>query len=460
MDGRVKSVEEGSAAWEGGVEPGDILRKINHHKIKDIFDYRFYSAEECVLLEMETAAGEIYDVEIEKDPYEDLGIEFENPLLDRDRGCANRCIFCFIDQLPPNMRETMYFKDDDTRLSFLTGNYVTLTNVGYRELERLVKYKMSPINLSVHTTNPKLRCFMLGNKKAGDIMEKARFLADGGIQLNGQIVLVPDVNDGAELERTVRDLMTLSDQMVSVSVVPIGITKYREGLYPARAFTEEECRKVIRFVEGVQKEARKTLGRNFLYAADEFYITAGENFPSSESYDDFPQLENGVGMCSLLESSVQTFLQEQKQNLKRHFTGEKKISVSIATGKAAYAIIKELAAAVTAEFPHVTVTVYEIINCFFGENVTVSGLITGGDLRSQLADKQLGDVLLIPQNMLRAGEPVFLDDVTLDALSADLGIRICPIGEAGADFVLGILSGGGMLDIKNFRQERYGNENE
>ena len=248
--------------------------------------------------------------------------------------------------------------------------------------------------------------------------------------------------------------------MNSVSVVPIGITKYRDGLYPARPFTKEECAQVIRFTEGTQEEARRTMGRNFLYAADEFYITAGEDFPPEEKYDGFPQLENGVGMCSLLESSVLSFLKKNGPALRRNFDGQKNITVSIATGRAAYAIIKKLADAVVKDFPHVQVTVYEIINHFFGENVTVSGLITGGDLQKQLSDKPLGDVLLIPKNMLRAGDPVFLDDITLDSLSRALNIRICPIEEGGADFVTGILSGGGMLDTERFRQERCEDENE
>lgn len=453
MDAVVKNVEPGSAAEEGGVLPGDRLRKVNGHKLKDIFDYKFYTSEELVLLEMEDPEGEIYEVEIEKDPYEDLGIEFENPLLDQDRGCANHCIFCFIDQLPPDMRPTLYFKDDDTRLSFLTGNYVTLTNVGWNELARLVKYKMSPINVSVHTTDPELRCFMLGNRKAGDIMEKMEYLARGGLTLNAQIVLVPEVNDGRQLEKTIQDLIGLGPNLKSVSVVPIGLTKHRTGLYRARSFTSDEAAEVIRLIASCPK-------KNFIYAADEFYIKAGIDFPPAEEYNGFPQLENGVGMCSLLRQEVVDTLLNQGEQLARAvetqilFSG--KISVHIATGAAAYDIIKELAQMVEKHFTHLEVTVHRIINHFFGENVTVSGLLTGGDLADQLKGELTGErkVLLLPVNMLRAGEETFLDNMTVDELSRRLGVRIAMVEEPGGDFVKNIVSGGGMLALNGEHKEK------
>ena len=444
MDAVVKSVEPGSVAEEGGILPGDRLLKVNGRKLKDIFDYKFYTAEETVLLEMEDASGEPYELEIEKEQYEDLGIEFENPLLDCDRGCANRCIFCFIDQLPPGMRPTMYFKDDDTRLSFLTGNYVTLTNVGYRELARLVKYRMSPINISVHTTDPATRCFMLGNKKAGDIMDKIRYLADGGLTLNAQIVLVPDVNDGAQLKRTIEDLILVGPCLQSVSVVPIGLTKYRNGLYPARAFTKEEADAVISLIEACPR-------KHFVYAADEFYIKAGLDFPSSEAYDNFPQLENGVGMCSLLRQEVEECLAAEEEQIRKELATfgkiPDKISVHIATGAAAYDIIKTLADKVASRFSHVEVTVHKIVNTFFGETVTVSGLITGGDLAAQLQGVLTGDpkVLLLPVNMLRAGEETFLDNYTVTGLSEELEVPIAITDEPGRDFVRNIVFGGCLL---------------
>lgn len=444
MDAVVKCVEPGSAAEEGGILPGDRLLKVNGRKLKDIFDYKFYTAEELVLLELEDADGEQYEVEIEKEQYEDLGIEFENPLLDRDRGCANQCIFCFIDQLPPGMRPTMYFKDDDTRLSFLTGNYVTLTNVGYRELDRLVKYKMSPINISVHTTDPELRCFMLGNKKAGDILEKMKYLSDGGLTMNAQIVLVPEVNDGPRLEKTIADLIAVGPNLQSVSVVPIGITKYREGLYRTRPFTSEEAAEVIGLIERCPR-------KNFIYAADEFYIRAGMDFPGAEAYDGFPQLENGVGMCSLLRQEVEDCLEAEGEQIREKIAAlgnmSGKISVHIATGAAAYDIIKRLAEKVEEHFTHIEVTVHRIINHFFGENVTVSGLLTGGDLAEQLKGHLTGSekVLLIPVNMLRAGEETFLDDYTVGRLSEELNIKIAVTGESGRDFVRTIAFGGGLL---------------
>lgn len=444
MDAVVKYVEPGSAAEEGGILPGDRLLTVNGRKLKDIFDYKFYTSEELVLLELEDPDGELYEVEIEKEQYEDLGIEFENPLLDCDRGCANHCIFCFIDQLPPGMRPTMYFKDDDTRLSFLTGNYVTLTNVGYRELARLVKYKMSPINISVHTTDPELRRFMLGNKKAGDIIDKMKFLAEGGLMLNAQIVLVPEVNDGCQLEKTIQDLIAIGENLQSVSVVPIGLTKYREGLYQTRPFTKDEAADVIRIIEHCPK-------KNFIYAADEFYIKAGMDFPEPEAYDGFPQLENGVGMCSLLRQEVEDYLEVEGDRIREEVAsknpGAGKISVHIATGVAAYDIIKELADKVQEYFNHIEVTVHRIVNNFFGENVTVSGLLTGGDIAEQLQGKLTGTekVLLIPINMLRAGEETFLDDYTVSKLSQELHVSIAVIDEPGRDFVRNIAFGGGLL---------------
>jgi len=441
VNARICTIEENSIACEGGIKPGDTLLSINGHKIHDIFDYQFYSADENVLLILQTPDGEIYDVDVEKDTYEDLGISFENSMIDEDRQCANKCIFCFIDQMPCNMRDTLYFKDDDTRLSFLTGNYVTLTNVGKREMERIIKYRMSPINVSVHTTNPQLRKFMLGNKNAGDIMEKLTMLSDACITVNTQIVLCPGINDGEELSRTINDLASLGNSIASLSVVPVGITKFREGLYNVRTFTPDEAGVVIDQIEKFQKMINKKLGRNFVYAADEFYLKAGRDFPEYDKYDDFPQLENGVGMCRLLDFEVCDYLVRQKRDLDKKYKDAKKIKVSIATGVAAYDIIKGLAQSITGRYPHAEVNVYKIINNYFGENITVAGLITGEDLITQLEGNNLGDMLMITHNMLRSGENVFLDDITTEQVSKKLGVKVCVADDSGEDFVTKLLTG-------------------
>jgi len=435
----VLSVEEGSAAFEGGIEAGDILLSINGKKIKDIFDYKFYTSEEEVELVLLDKDSNEYVVQIEKDMYEDLGIDFENSLLDDDKRCSNNCIFCFIDQLPKGMRDTVYFKDDDTRLSFLTGNYVTLTNVDKNELDRIVKYKLSPVNVSVQTTNPKLRSFMLGNKKATDIMDKLKTLCDGGIDVNCQIVLCPSINDGQELENTMKDLISLSYGIKSVSIVPVGLTKYRDELYKLRLFTEAECANVVEYITILQKKLKIDIGTAFVYVADEFYLKADVEMPDYESYEDFPQLENGVGMVSSLQYEVKEYLNENKQMLAKALINKK---VSIATGTASYGIIEKLVSMITKYVPKLSVTVYSITNNYFGDTVTVSGLLTGSDLIAQLKDKDLGQALLISNNMLRRGETVFLDDMTLEQLQHSLGVSVCPVLDSGKDFVEKILRGG------------------
>ncbi|MBR5281090.1 MAG: DUF512 domain-containing protein, partial [Clostridia bacterium] len=303
-NGLISHVEPGSAAYEGGIMPGDCLLAVNEQKIQDVFDYRFLTTEEFVSLKLEDENGEEYYVDIEKDAEEDLGLEFVNPMMAEDRSCANHCVFCFIDQMPPGMRDTLYFKDDDPRLSFLTGNYVTLTNIPERELHRIVQYRMSPINVSVHTTNPELRVRMLGHKKAGDVLKKIDILREGCITVNAQIVLCPGYNDGEELDRTLKDLSERADCIASVSVVPVGITKYRDGLAPMRVFTKEECKAVVAQIEGWQQKLYQTKGTRFVYGADELYLKAELPLPAYDAYEDFPQLENGVGMCALLDFEV------------------------------------------------------------------------------------------------------------------------------------------------------------
>lgn len=427
-EAKIINVEKGSLAEEGGICKGDILLRVNNKKIRDIFDYKFLIADEEVTLELKNTDGEVYIVEFEKDAYEDIGIEFENPLIDEDRGCSNNCIFCFIDQLPEGMRDTLYFKDDDTRLSFLTGNYVTLTNIGKNELNRLIKYRISPINVSVHTTNPELRKRMLGNKKAGDIMDKLRMLAQGNIEVNSQIVLCPDINDGAELLRTLKDLYSLNENIYSVSVVPVGITKYRQDLPFVREYTKEECKDIIELCEVFSKKARNEINRSFVYVSDEIYIKAEVDLPEYEYYDDFPQIENGVGMIASFEDEVDAYL-EVNNPKKTHDT-----TVSIATGVAAYNFFVELGDRLNEKYS-LDIHVYQIENDFFGHTVTVAGLITGGDLINQLKGKNLGDKLLISKNMLKHGENIFLDDVTLEDVERELNVKVFPIEDSGAEFI-------------------------
>ena len=437
--GLISYVEPGSAANEGGILPGDCLIKVNGHKIKDIFDYRYYTTEENISLELIDAGGEPYIVDIEKDADEDPGITFAEPLIDADRGCANNCIFCFIDQMPPGMRETLYFKDDDTRLSFLTGNYVTLTNIGYAELNRIVKYRLSPINISVHTTDPGLRCRMLRHKGAGDVLKKIDVLRKGCITVNAQIVLCPGYNDGIALERTLNDLLSYSDCVASVSVVPVGLTKYREGLTPLRLPTRDEAAAVIDTLEKYRAKALEKLGTGFVYPSDEFYIYAGRDIPDYSFYDDFPQLENGVGMLRLLDFQVCEYIHANRKRLLL-ITGENfRRSVDVATGAAAFGFIEQLCRYTGSFFPGLNVSVHCIENDFFGHSITVAGLITGGDLTAQLHGKLTSDELLITENMLRKGETVFLDNIDLSEAEKWLGVKITAVPDSGEAFVNALL---------------------
>ena len=428
----VKNVEAGSIAEELGIEPGDRLLAIDGQEIEDIFDYQFYEESEELLLLIEKADGEQWELEIEKDADESLGISFGEGLMDEYRSCRNRCIFCFIDQMPPGMRDTLYFKDDDSRLSFLQGNYITLTNMSDHDVERIVRYRLEPINISFHTTNPELRCRMLHNRFAGDALKKVDILYQGGIEMNGQIVLCRGVNDGEELERTIRDLTKYLPLLKSVSVVPVGLTRFREGLYPLEPFTREEAREVLRVIHRWQKKIYEEYGIHFIHAGDEWYLLAEEEVPEEERYDGYLQLENGVGMLRLL-------FNEFEEGMERLGDGDRSGEISAATGKLAYPYIRRMADRIQERYPGMKVHVYCIRNDFFGERITVSGLITGQDIIAQLKGKELGSRLLLPCNMLKADEDVFLDDITVKEVSDALQVPVNIVKSSGQDLIDAIL---------------------
>ena len=428
----VKNVEAGSIAEELGIEPGDRLLAIDGQEIEDIFDYQFYEESEELLLLIEKADGEQWELEIEKDADESLGISFGEGLMDEYRSCRNRCIFCFIDQMPPGMRDTLYFKDDDSRLSFLQGNYITLTNMSDHDVERIVRYRLEPINISFHTTNPELRCRMLHNRFAGDALKKVDILYQGGIEMNGQIVLCRGVNDGEELERTIRDLTKYLPLLKSVSVVPVGLTRFREGLYSLEPFTREEAREVLRVIHRWQKKIYEEYGIHFIHAGDEWYLLAEEEVPEEERYDGYLQLENGVGMLRLL-------FNEFEEGMERLGDGDRSGEISAATGKLAYPYIRRMADRIQERYPGVKVHVYCIRNDFFGERITVSGLITGQDIIAQLKGKELGSRLLLPCNMLKADEDVFLDDITVKEVSDALQVPVDIVKSSGQDLIDAIL---------------------
>ena len=447
---KIDSIEPGSIAEEMGIEAGDVLLEVNGKPIQDVFDYHFLINDVTLTLLIRKENGEEWELEIEKDYYEDPGIVFENGLMDDYKSCYNKCIFCFIDQMPPNMRETLYFKDDDSRLSFLQGNYVTLTNMKDEDVERIITYKLAPINVSVHTMNPELRCEMLHNRFAGEALDKIRRFYEAGIEMNGQIVLCKGVNDGKELERSIKELSDYLPYMESLSVVPVGLTKFREGLYPLEPFQKEDAREVLNIIHKWQKICYEKHGTHFVQASDEWYLLAEEPFPPEENYDGYIQLENGVGMIPLLESEFDQCLEDEleqndknlfhssRQNRKHGvglFAKKKKDQseeqkepyrriVSIATGKSAAPLMRRLAAKFICLHPDIKVNVYQIRNEFFGEMITVSGLLTGQDLKAQLTGQELGDTLLLPCNLLRSGEEVFLDDMTLTELESALQVPI------------------------------------
>ncbi len=419
----VAKVLPDSIAEELGLEPGDEILKINNEEIKDILDYMFLVQDEEIVLTVRTRQGEEVDVEIEKDADEDLGIEFENDFMDNYRSCKNKCIFCFIDQMPPGMRETLYFKDDDDRLSFLQGNYVTLTNMDDDEVDRIIRYRLEPINISFQTMNPELRCKMLNNRFAGEALKKADKLYEAGIVMNGQIVLCKGWNDKEELEYSLSQMYKYVPVLESVSIVPVGLSKYREGLAKLEPFNKEDAKEVIKTVKKWQDIAYKEHGIHFVHASDEWYLLAEEELPDPETYDGYLQLANGVGMITSEREDFYFEYNDLIENYKKD-NDHKAVKITCVTGKLAFSLIKEMAVRMEEALPNLTIEVIAIRNDFFGELITVTGLITATDLMNQLKDRELGDSLCIHECMLRSGEEVFLDDYSVSDVMSTLQVKV------------------------------------
>lgn len=425
---RVTNVERFSPAEKAGIKQGDEIISINGNLIKDVLDYRYYICEKKLAIII-IREGKEMSFSVKKGEYDDLGLDFETFLMDVKHSCRNKCIFCFIDQLPKGMRDTLYFKDDDSRLSFLQGNYITLTNMTEEDIDRIIKMRMSPINISVHTTDPELRVKMLKNPRAGEVLSYIKKLAAADIKINAQIVLCRGVNDGEALEKTMHDLACLYPQVTSVSIVPAGLTKYRDGLYPLVPFTKEETRSVISEVEAFAAACYKSLGSSIFFCGDEMYIEAGLPLPDGDYYEGYKQIENGVGMIASMREELDDALSSKNGDGRSR-------EISIATGVAAYSFICECADKVKNKFPNVKINVYKIVNNFFGENVTVAGLITGKDLQEQLSGKELYGHLLLPSNMLRYGGDLFLCGMSVAELEKNLGVKITLCENDGYDFLM------------------------
>ena len=431
----IVSVLPHSRAERHGIVAGDVLVSINGRDISDVLDYRFFLTNTQVVLSL-LRGDEPYEVIIHKQEYDDIGLDFETPLMDKKQTCHNKCIFCFIDQLPKGMRETLYFKDDDSRLSFLHGNFITLTNLSDKDIDRIIEMHISPINVSVHTTNPDLRVSMMHNKRAGLVLDYLPKLAKAGITLCGQIVLCRGINDGEELERSMRDLYALGDAMESVSIVPAGLTKYRDKLFPLTSYSPEEAAAVIDQVEAFADKCLLECGSRKFFCADELYLKAGRPLHDEDYYEGYAQIENGVGMITSLLTEF-----DQELNFLDEYLGDyhSPRKVSICTGVAAYPTIKAMAVRLEAMVEGLDIQVYPIVNHFFGESITVAGLLTGKDMSEQLMGCDLGDALYFPENTLRAGEYMFLDDMTPDDLSRLLGVPVYPSRNDGVAFIKAML---------------------
>ena len=428
----ISKVDPGSIGEELELEPGDCVLTINGNPIEDIFDYEYYVNSPSMLMTVRKADGEEWELDIEND-YEDLGLTFENGLMSEYRSCSNKCIFCFIDQLPKGMRESLYFKDDDSRLSFLFGNYITLTNITEHEIDRIIKMHISPINVSVHTTNPELRCKMMNNRFAGDTLKYLKRFADAGITLNCQIVSCPGINDGDELVRTLTDLENLGVNMTAI--VPVGLTRYRENLYPLVPYNKETAGQTIDIIEKMGDECVKKHGRRIFFPGDEFYLLAEREIPSPEFYEDFSALEDGIGMIAYLTDDVGWKLEELDADESLCH------KVTIACGEGVFPYMKRIMSMINEKFPNITINTRAIKNNFFGGGVNVSGLVTGGDLIDQLRGDDLGDRLIIPSSMLRFENDLFLDDVSTDDVERELGVTLVPVNNNGNDLVEAVIAG-------------------
>ena len=426
MSVKIKYADKKSVLYKKGVKEGFELLKINSHEISDVLDYEFYIKDVKLIMDFRTPEGKFLKLAVRKEENEDLGLGFETYLMDKQTRCQNGCIFCFIDQLPEGMRASLYFKDDDSRLSFLFGNYITLTNLSERDADRIIKMHISPVNVSVHTMNEELRVKMMKNKNAGRCLSYLKRFAESGIKLNTQLVLCPGINDGKELEYSLSELSKLYPAVSSIAAVPVGLTKHREGLYPLCEYTKETAKEVIDIIEKFGNDFKEKHGTRLAYASDEFYLKAELPLPEEDYYEDYPQIENGVGLWKSLESEFMSTLSLDK-------TKEYDFTVSIATGTAAYPLIKKLTEALNERYEKARVNVYEIKNDFFGHSITVAGLITGKDLISQLKGKELGERLLIPEVMLRSERDMFLDNVTVEEAEKILNIKIETVSNDGFD---------------------------
>lgn len=430
---KIFDVTTGSHADKAGIKKGETLLSINSNEIVDVLDYRFYQVNRKLTLEVEGEDKNVRTIEMTKGEYEEIGLEFETYLMDKQHSCRNKCIFCFIDQLPKGMRESLYFKDDDSRLSFLFGNYITLTNITEHEIDRIIKMHISPINVSVHTTNPELRCKMMNNRFAGDTLKYLKRFADAGITLNCQIVSCPGINDGDELVRTLSDLENLGVNMTAI--VPVGLTRYRENLYPLVPYNKETAGQTIDIIEKMGDECVKKHGRRIFFPGDEFYLLAEREIPSPEFYEDFSALEDGIGMIAYLTDDVGWKLEELDADESLCH------KVTIACGEGVFPYMKRIMSMINEKFPNITINTRAIKNNFFGGGVNVSGLVTGGDLIDQLRGDDLGDRLIIPSSMLRFENDLFLDDVSTDDVERELGVTLVPVNNNGNDLVEAVIAG-------------------